>query len=93
MADQILTLTYSTTTRLVTQSGLTAPMGAAMARLLTRNGIAFRDGNSVGRLQGDTAAFTAKRRASIITTFNDTFDQDPNPQHATDNFTLVLTAV
>lgn len=91
MADQVLTLTYSTTgARVVTQSGLTAPMGAAMTRLLARWGITGLDG-STGRLN-DPGAFTAERRAALVTKFNDMFDQDPNPQHATDNFTLVLTA-
>ena len=89
MADQILTLTYSTTTQLVTASGLTALMGAAMLRFLIRYGIDFSGGS--GWLVKPTE-FTAERRAHVITKFNDLFDQDPNPQHATDNFTLVLTA-
>ena len=92
MADQVLTLTYDTgNRRRVTQSGLTATMGAAMQRFLSRWGIHFAPGAAVGYLN-DPGAFDAGRRAALITAFNATYDQDPNPQHATDNFTLVLTA-
>jgi len=87
MADQVLTLTYSTTTQLVTQSGLTAPMGEAMRRFLSRYGIDISSGWLT-----KPSEFTAERRAHVITKFGELFDQDPNPQHATDNFTLVLTA-
>lgn len=89
MANQVLTLTYNTTTQGVVASGLTMLMGAAMQRFLLRYGIDFSGGQ--GWLVKPTE-FTAERRAHIITKFGELFDQDPNPQHATDNFTLVLTA-
>ena len=92
MANQTLTLTYNTTgRRRVTQSGLTSPMGDAMRRFLSRWGIHFDRGAAVGYLN-DPAAFTVGRRGSLVAAFNAAYDQDPNPQHATDNFTLTLTA-
>ena len=91
MADQTLTLTYSTSSGRVTQSGLTSVMPVVMQRILTQLGISFQPGESRGRLL-DKTSFGAEKRAAVVTAFNAIFDQDPNPAHATDNFTLVLTA-
>ena len=91
MADQVLTLTYSLTTQKVTQGGLAGAMHASMQRLLTRHGIHWPGGAGRGWLSRPTE-FDAAKRASIVTAFDALFDQDPNPAHATDNFSLVFTA-
>lgn len=92
MADQTLTLTYSTTTGVVTQSGLTSSMPDVMRSILTQLGISFASGAQNGRLVDKQRFTSAPHRASIITRFNEIFDQDPNPYHATDNVTLTLTS-
>ena len=94
MADQTLALVYSTTTGRVTQSGLTGNALPDVVRLiLAQQGIVFPNGSMVGRLIDKNRFTHARHRATIITTFNAVFDQDPNPYHATDNITVTLTSV
>ena len=93
MADQTLTLTYNAISGRVTQSGLTSAMPDVMRRILTQLGISFPDGANEGQLIDKERFKVVRHRASVITRFNEIFDQDPNPYHATDNVTLTLTSV
>lgn len=91
MADQVLTLVYTTNSGLVTHSGITGnAMPAVCARVLSTKGIIFEPGAYEGRTLRDLG--DAGNRAEIITYFNSKFDKDPNPYHDTDNLTLIISS-
>jgi hypothetical protein len=89
MADQVLTLTIDLTNNTVVPSGMSAQMSRAMRQVLL--GLGIDVSTLPGRLTNPHDFTSVPNRASIVTAFNSKFDGDPNPQHATDNFTLVLT--
>jgi len=88
MADGVLTGNFNVTTGDVYWSGIV--MSPVICRILTQLGIDTKDDSMIGKLI-DRKGFTGHKKSSLITTFNAIFDQDPNPYHATDNLTLVLT--
>ena len=93
MADQVLTILYNTSNGRCSQSGLTGGvLPDAVAKILATLGINFIAVND-GRLVDKQRFTRASARADVVRRFNEKFNQDPNPYHATDNLTLVLTSV
>ena len=93
MADQTLTVTYSTITGKVTHSGLTGTMTNAVRAILTALGISFPPDSNQGMLIDPSRFTSAQERTEAIRRFNNRLDSDPNAFSLTDNLTLVLTSV